>query len=100
MGPGERRNRVKRTAVIWGRMDVILEDRQSYEPKEEIVQSAHVGAMSRCPVQPSLFRRLMAAGFVFFLVKGLVWLGIGCGGASVCCFRRLIVRPRCPAPLY
>ncbi|MEC7128770.1 MAG: hypothetical protein VX109_04780 [Planctomycetota bacterium] len=33
--------------------------------------------MSRCPVQPSLFRRLMAAGFVFFLVKGLVWLGIG-----------------------
>ena len=35
------------------------------------------GPMSRCPVQPSLFRRLMAAGFVFFLVKGLVWLGIG-----------------------
>jgi hypothetical protein len=35
------------------------------------------GPMSRCPVQPSLFRRLMAAGFVFFLVKGLVWIGIG-----------------------
>tara|TARA_B100001248_G_C27017862_1_gene290588 strand:+ start:247 stop:465 length:219 start_codon:yes stop_codon:yes gene_type:complete len=34
-------------------------------------------SMSRCPVQPSLFRRLMAAGFVFFLVKGLVWIGIG-----------------------
>ncbi len=33
--------------------------------------------MSRGPVQPSLFRRLMAVGFVFFLVKGLIWLGIG-----------------------
>lgn len=33
--------------------------------------------MPRWLFQMSLFRRLMAAGFVFFLIKGLVWLGIG-----------------------
>ena len=33
--------------------------------------------MPRWSFQTSLFRRLMAVGFIFFLVKGLVWLGIG-----------------------
>jgi len=33
--------------------------------------------MPRRSFHTSLFRRFMAAGFVFFLVKGLVWLGIG-----------------------
>ncbi|MGI9014781.1 MAG: hypothetical protein ACR2GY_11120 [Phycisphaerales bacterium] len=35
-------------------------------------------AASRCPVPgPRWFRRVMAGTFLFFLLKGLVWLGLG-----------------------
>jgi hypothetical protein len=38
-------------------------------------------AKKRCPV-PRAARRLGAAAFLFFLIKGLVWLGLA-GAAAV-----------------
>jgi len=41
-----------------------------------IIQDTYKKVLSKCPLPMGMLKKLGVAGFIFFTLKGMVWLGV------------------------